>query len=65
MVEHAKVFESIFKPEVEKEGDHRWFMPMRKHLAWYCKGFEGAVEMRSRLMLTNGVAEVIRIAEES
>ena len=65
MVGHAKVFESIFMPEVEKEGDHRWFMPMRKHLAWYCKGFEGAVEMRSRLMLTNGVAEVMRIAEES
>ena len=61
MVEHAKVFESIFKPEVEKEGDHRWFMPMRKHLAWYCKGFEGAVEMRSRLMLTNNVEEVERI----
>lgn len=63
MLEHAKVFESIFKPEVEKEGDHRWFMPMRKHLAWYCKGFEGAVEMRSRLMLTNNVEEVESILQ--
>ncbi len=64
MVEHAKVFESIFKPEKEKEGEYRWFMPMRKHLAWYCKGFEGAVEMRSRLMLTNSVEEVIEIVTD-
>jgi len=64
MVEHAKVFESIFKPEVEKEGDHRWFMPMRKHLAWYCKGFEGAVEMRMKLMMTNNVQEVEEIVKD-
>jgi nifR3 family TIM-barrel protein len=63
MVEHAKVFESIFKPEVVKEGDYRWFMPMRKHLAWYCKGFEGAVEMRSRLMTTNSLDEVNKVLE--
>jgi tRNA-dihydrouridine synthase len=78
MLEHAKVFEKIFRysgiPEVQlssdfqenrktgkQENDNRWFMPMRKHLAWYCKGFEGAVEMRSSLMLTNNVEEVERI----
>lgn len=59
MVEHAQVFEKIFKPEIEIEGDVRWFMPMRKHLAWYCKGFEGAVEVRSKLMLTNNVQDVM------
>lgn len=63
MVEHARIFEKIFKPEIEKDGDNRWFMPMRKHLAWYCKGFEGAVEMRMRLMMTNNVEEVVRIVE--
>lgn len=38
--------------------DNRWFMPMRKHLAWYCKGFPGAVEVRSKLMQTNSAREV-------
>jgi nifR3 family TIM-barrel protein len=61
LIEHAQVFEKIFKPQIEKEGDYRWFMPMRKHLAWYCKGFEGAVEMRAKLMLTNSVSEVEQI----
>lgn len=49
MVEHARVFESIFPDN---------FMPMRKHLAWYCKGFPGAVELRSKLMQTNSADEV-------
>jgi tRNA-dihydrouridine synthase len=64
MVEHAQVFEKIFKPEIEIEGDVRWFMPMRKHLAWYCKGFDGAVEMRSKLMLTNNVQDVMDIVKD-
>lgn len=52
MLEHARVFESIFPDN---------FMPMRKHLAWYCKGFPGAVEIRSKLMLTNSSSEVEQI----
>jgi nifR3 family TIM-barrel protein len=58
MVEHAKIFEEIF-PEN--------FMPMRKHLAWYCKGFEGAVEMRGKLMQTNSseeVEEIVRLGRD-
>jgi len=49
-IEHAQKFEEIFGI-----GN---FMPMRKHLAWYCKGFDGAVELRSRLMLMNSAEEV-------
>ena len=52
MVEHARVFESIFPDN---------FMPMRKHLAWYCKGFPGAVEIRTKLMQTNSSEEVEEI----
>lgn len=52
MVEHARIFESIF-PEN--------FMPMRKHLAWYCKGFPGALELRTKLVRANSVAEVEKI----
>jgi len=55
MVEHAKLFEKIF-PES--------FLPVRKHLAWYCKGFPGAVDLRARLMMTNSADEVEKIVEE-
>ena len=65
MLEHVRVYESIYKPELEVPGDVRWFMPMRKHLAWYCKGFPGASELRSRLMLTNNVEEVGEIIKNT
>lgn len=65
MVEHAKVFEQIFKYSGEvQETDHRWFMPMRKHLAWYSKGFPGAAELRSKLMLTNSVEDVEKVVKD-
>ncbi len=53
MVEHAQIYERVFGRDN--------FMPMRKHLAWYCKGFEGAVEMRTKLMQTNSADEVQEI----
>jgi tRNA-dihydrouridine synthase B len=56
MVEHAQVYEKIFGLDN--------FMPMRKHLAWYCKGFPGAVEVRSKLMQTNSSHEVQLILSE-
>jgi len=37
---------------------------VRKHLAWYCKGFPGAVDLRARLMMTNSADEVEKIVEE-
>lgn len=55
MIEHAKDFESVFGV-----GN---FMPMRKHLAWYTKGFPGAVEVRSKLMQTNSASEVEKIIQ--
>jgi len=73
MVEHARLYERIFKEENAyppsldelRKGtrQERWFLPVRKHLAWYCKGFEGAVEMRSKLMMTNSAEEVEKIVE--
>jgi tRNA-dihydrouridine synthase len=37
--------------------DHAFFA-MRKHLAWYCRGFDGARELRAKLMQTNSATEV-------
>lgn len=52
-IEHSKKFEEFFSGEP--------FMSMRKHLAWYAKGFEGASELRQKLVLTNSAAEVEEI----
>ena len=53
MIEHSRKYEEFFPGEP--------FMPMRKHLAWYAKGFEGASELRQKLVLTNSAAEVEEI----
>ena len=41
MKHHSRLFLK-FRPELG-------LMPMRKHLAWYCKGFDTAAEIRNRL----------------
>ena len=51
--EHTLVHEKIFG------GTH--FMPMRKHLSWYCKGFNGASEIRQKLMKANNADDVENI----
>lgn len=53
--EHSQIYEKIF-PEN--------FVPMRKHLAWYCKGFPGAVELRMALMRTSSALEVQKILKD-
>jgi len=52
-IEHAEYFE-------QNHMEHAFFA-MRKHLAWYCRGFDGAREVRTRLMQTNSAAEVKEI----
>lgn len=37
------------------------FISLRKHMAWYCRGFEGAPELRNRLVRVNSVEEVENI----
>ncbi|GAB4026744.1 MAG: tRNA-dihydrouridine synthase [Candidatus Microgenomates bacterium] len=60
-VEHAQVYELVFKPHNPTPDDVRWFLPMRKHLAWYAHGFPGAVELRTKLMKTTSMREVEQI----
>lgn len=54
LLEHARVF---------CEMDYVAFHNIKKHLAWYCKGFEGAREVRMRLMQTTNLGEVEGIVE--
>lgn len=50
MLEHIKKFIS-YRPDMK-------IFPMRKHLAWYCKGFDGAAKMRDQLMRINSIEEI-------
>jgi len=52
-IEHARKYEELFPGES--------FLPMRKHLAWYGRGFAGASELRQKLVLTNSADEVERV----
>lgn len=49
-IEHCELFE-------QNHMNHAFFA-MRKHLAWYCRGFDGARELRTKLMLANSSKEV-------
>lgn len=54
--EHVEIFEEKFKDLP--------FFNIKKHLAWYCKGFSGAREMRMKLMMTSGAEDVDKILNE-
>jgi tRNA-dihydrouridine synthase B len=55
VLEHCQVF--------EEQGVEHGFMPMRKHLAWYIKGFPNASDFRTALVLSNSSEEVKKILE--
>ncbi|CAN5185573.1 tRNA dihydrouridine synthase DusB [soil metagenome] len=52
-LEHCRAFERLLP-----EGN---FLSLRKHMAWYCKGFEHSAEMRVRLMTVKSAKEVEEI----
>lgn len=56
ILEHAQIYEDVFG-----QGN---FNPMRKHLAWYCKGFPGASELRTKLVMSNSKEEVADILRD-
>ncbi len=53
LLEHSRHFEGLW-------GEGR-FPAMRKHLAWYCKGFRGAAQWRARMVRARNADEVARI----
>lgn len=50
MLEHAKYFNDFY------EG--KFFYAFRKHLAWYCKGFAGAKDLRIKLMQIDTLSQL-------
>ena len=56
-IEHAELFADLFPK--------RPFMAARKHLHGYCRGFEGAGELRKQLMLAPTAADCRRLIERA
>ncbi len=56
MLDHARLFESLC--------DRSRFQHIRKHLAWYCKGFPHAAAMRTRLVRASSSDDVAAIIQE-
>ncbi len=49
-LEHCQKFMEL-TPELH-------FLSLRKHLAWYCKGFDGAAKTRTQFLTANNLSEV-------
>jgi len=49
---------------VELKGEKRGMLEMRKHLAGYVKGIDGAKELRAKLVRVESIDDVISILEE-
>ncbi len=56
-IEHCEAFEEM-TPELN-------FLSVRKHLAWYCKGFDNASDSRIALMRSNNAKEVKIVIKQS
>ena len=57
LVEHTKLFEELL-------GKHKNFAIMKKHFKAYVEGFDGAKELRIKLMETESAAEVERVVTD-
>ena len=54
LIEHTKLFEELL-------GEYKNFAIMKKHFKAYVKDFDGAGELRAKLMETNNAKEVEEI----
>ena len=63
MVEHTECFEKMFRSDAKKDRLKN-FDIMRRHFKAYVTGFDGAKELRMRLMETSSAAEVRKITED-
>jgi len=57
VIEHAEIFESFYKEEIKKKGYCKQFVSIRKHFHAYTKGFNGAKDLREKLMRVKNSAE--------
>ncbi len=65
LLEHTKLFAELYLPGETNQklfnGHTKNFAVMKKHFKAYTDGFEGASELRAKLMATKSVAEVVSL----
>ena len=64
VVEHAENFEKFYKKDINKKGCCKQFDGIKKHFHSYTKGFNGAKELRERLMKVKNTAETKKEIED-
>jgi tRNA-dihydrouridine synthase len=64
MVAHTKLFEKLYRNKPIGEKQLKNFDVMKKHFKAYCSGFDGAKELRIKLMETENAGEVRKVVEE-
>ncbi|MFA6551773.1 MAG: tRNA-dihydrouridine synthase, partial [Patescibacteria group bacterium] len=70
MIEHAKLFEKLYygktllRPAKRDYGGRRNFNIMKKHFKAYASGFDGAKELRIKLMKTKTAEDVSDVIKE-
>lgn len=57
LIEHVKLFDKLL-------GESKSFYIMKKHFKAYVNGWDGAVTLRTKLMVSDSASEAIRIIEE-
>lgn len=63
IIEHAEIFDKLHKEDMGKKGYCKQFASMKKHFHSYTKGFNGAKELREKLMKTKNAAETKKVIE--
>lgn len=59
MVQHTELFETLYKSNTAKAGGKlKNFDVMKKHFKAYCAGFDGAKELRIKLMDAENAMQV-------
>jgi len=63
LVEHTKIFAELTQPKVPV-GQGKNFAVMKKHFKAYVSGWDGAKELRIKLMETQNASEVEQIISD-
>ena len=64
MVEHTELFEELYRSAPAAGRQLKNFDVMKKHFKAYCSGFDGAKELRLKLMETENAGEVAKLVAE-
>jgi len=63
VIEHAEIFDELHEKYMKKNGCCKQFASIRKHFHSYTKGFNGAKDLREKLMKVRNAKETRKVVE--